>query len=102
MPEPNMTVRGMQQWRSTEAYAEYRRYRDDQKYSGYTRNVTDRALAVIRGEATPAQEEKVRNYIARAKGGYQSTGAGSRKFAGVAKNVAALRNWGYDPYDTYT
>ena len=91
----------MNQWMDTQAFAEYRRYRDAQEYSGYTRTVAERALAVIRGDAGAQRQRKVEGYLSRAVPQFRQTGAGSRKFAGVAKNVAALRNWGYDPYGTY-
>lgn len=101
MTQPNMTVRGMQRWMDSEAWAAYRRYRDRQRYRGYVRTVSERALAVIRGTATAQQEQKVEQYLSRAVPQFRATGAGEQQFAGVAANVCALRNWGYDPYGTY-
>lgn len=101
MTRPNMSTSGMRRWMQTKAFAEYRRYRDKQEYRGYTKTVAERALAVIQGSASARQEQKVEDYLSRSVAQYRQTGAGSRKFGGVAANVCALRNWGWDPHGTY-
>jgi hypothetical protein len=102
MRSPNMTPAGMREWRNSEAYAEYRRYRDAQRYDGYTDYVADRALEVIRGNASEYKREKVGGYIAR----HIKQSAGERRFGSgsdaVSAWTAALRNWGYDPTGKYT
>ncbi|MFB6088374.1 MAG: hypothetical protein ABEK36_01195 [Candidatus Aenigmatarchaeota archaeon] len=93
----NMTVGQIERWTNTQAYRDYRKYRDGQKYQGYTRNVVERAKSVARGTATKSQCEKVYSYLSRAKrinSGKRKFGKGRRK---VSANTAALRNWGYDP-----
>lgn len=99
--EMNMSASDLRDWQETEAYKEYAEYRDDQRYKGYTDSVVDRAVQVAKGEATERTAQKVHSFLERAKGQFDEDGAGSRKFSGTAKNVVALRNWGYDPYNEY-
>lgn len=100
--KPNMTVAGMRQWRNTEAYAEYKKYRDKQRYRGYTDYVADRALSVIQNDASEKARKKVTSYIAR----HKKQSAGRRKYGSgntaVSAHTAALRNWGYDSTGRYT
>jgi len=102
-----MTVSGMDAWTDTEAYRLYADYHDEEVYgagkaSSPIEHVVHRALHVIRNGEGSRYYDKVTGYNARALGQFEADGAGSRKFAGVAKNVCALRCWGYDPYYTYT
>jgi hypothetical protein len=55
----NMTVSDLQDWADTSAWAEYRRYRDRQRYSGYTRRVVERTMTVVRGDASERMVRKV-------------------------------------------
>lgn len=103
MPKPNMTAQGMKNWRNSEAYKEYREYHDDQEWADESvRQISNRALRVIKGEATEEEAEQVKNYISRAKeqdAGEPLYGEGRSK---VSARTAALRNWGYDPTGRYT
>jgi hypothetical protein len=93
----NMTVSDLRDWTDTSAWGEYRRYRDGQRYDGYTRNVVRRTMKVVRGEASQRSVEKVRQYLAR----HREQSAGERRFgdgrSAVSAHTAGLRNWGYDP-----
>ena len=107
MTEPNMTLRGMDRWTNTEAYRQYAEYHRSQVYgkgkaSAPVEEVVRRAREVIRHGDRSKHYGKVSGYLSRATAAYRKNGAGSRKFAGVAKNVCALRCWGYDPYYEYT
>jgi len=107
MTEPNMTLRGMVAWTESDAYSAYEAYHYDNVYkagkaSSPLSEVVRRARQVIRHGEASKHYEKVTGYNARAVAAYRSQGAGSRKFNGVAKNVCALRCWGFDPYYKYT
>lgn len=106
MTEPNMTLDGMDRWTNTDAYKEYAEYHADhiypEKASSPLSEVVRRAREVIRHGEASKHYEKVTGYNARALGSYKKHGAGSKKFSGVAKNVCALRCWGFDPNYTYT
>jgi len=98
---PNMSADSMREWRSSEAYHEYKEYRDAQKYYGYTYQVWTRALRVITDEAHEDDREKVHSYISRhtkQEAGKAKFGSGSKAVSG---HTAALRNWGYDPTGMY-
>lgn len=97
----NMTPASAREWQRSEAYQEYRHYRDEQKYAGYTGNVVDRAIRVYNGSASKQEAEKVYSYLNRAKGtegGEQKFGSGSKA---VSANSAAKRNWLYCPTGLY-
>lgn len=104
--EPNMTLDGMRRWLSTDAYAVYSDYHESNVYptqaSSKLSEVVRRARQVIRHGSASKHYDKVTGYLARAVAAYRENGAGSDTFGGVAKNVCALRCWGYDPYGTYT
>jgi len=107
MTEPNMTLEGMKRWMKTDAYQQYAEYHDEHVYgagkaSEPLSQVVHRAKEVIRHGENSKYYDKVTGYNSRALGSYEKHGAGSRKFDGVAKNICALRCWGYDPYGTYT
>jgi len=107
MTEPNMTLGGMDRWTNSEAYTQYAEYHAKHvhgkgKAASPVSEVVRRAREVIRHGENSKHHQKVTNYNARALGSYRKHGAGSRKFAGVAKNVCALRCWGFDPHGTYT
>lgn len=93
----NMTPRSARSWQETEAYNEYRRYRDGQRYSGYTDGVVDRAIRVYNGVASKQEAEKVYSYLSRTEGAE----AGDRRFGSgrskVSAETAAQRNWLRDP-----
>lgn len=107
MTEPNMTLSGMDAWTDTEAFKQYKEYHKEHVYgkgkaSKPLSQVVHRAREVIKHGENSKYYDKVTGYNSRALGSYKQHGAGSRKFDGVAKNVCALRCWGYDPYGTYT
>ena len=97
-----MTPEGMREWRDSEAFADYRKYRDAQRYDGYTDYVWRRALSVIEGEASDEIRRKVHGYNSRH---LKQNEAGERRFGSgrdaVSAWTAALRNWGYDPTGRY-
>lgn len=97
----NMTVRSLKRWRKSEAFRDYRRYRDGQMYSGYTDNVVDRAIRVLKGSARPSSCRKMKSFVKRHKkqsAGKKRFGSGGSK---ISAQTAALRNWGYDPTGKY-
>ena len=98
MTQPNMSLSGMRAWLQTEAFASYRTYRGSQTVS----TVTRRTLRVLSDDAGTQSQEKVERYLARAVAAYREQGAGQSKHNGVARNVCGLRNWGYDPYYSFT
>jgi len=100
--EQNMTARQIREFKDSAPFVEWRRRRDDARYSGYANTVIERAIAVANGTATENQAEKVNSYLSRAKAQFKQDGAGQTKLAGTAKNVVALRAWGYDPYGTFS
>lgn len=107
MTEPNMTLDGMTKWVNSDAFEAYAEYHDKHihgkgKAASSVDEVVRRARQVIRHGESSKHYSKVTGYNARALASYKKHGAGSRKFNGVAKNVCALRCWGYDPYGTYT
>lgn len=107
MTEPNMTLSAMQRWTDTEAYEQYAEYHAEYVYgkgkaSEPLSQVVHRARQVIQHGESSKYYDKVTGYNSRALGSYRKHGAGQRKFAGVSKNVCALRCWGYDPHGTYT
>ena len=105
MTLPNMTAEGMKEWKQTAAYKEYAEYHEKNVESSPDTSldqVTYRAVQVIRHGRSSKYSDKVESFIARAKGQYDKDGAGSTKFGGVAKNIIAMRNWGYDVYYVYT
>lgn len=107
MVEPNMTLEGMKRWTNSEAYKQYSDYHQKNVYGkdkadSKLSEVVRRARQVIMHGESSKHYQKVTGYNARAKASYEKHGAGSRKFDGIAKNVCALRCWGYDPYGTYT
>ena len=93
----NMTPSAIRRWQETQAYKEYRRYRDKKKYNGYTSRVVNRAVRVLRGRASEGSAEKMYQFINRHRG----QEGGERRFGSgrtaVSAHTAALRNWGYDP-----
>jgi hypothetical protein len=97
-----MDADDLREWADTKAFKSYKDYRDRQRYNGYTMDVLNRAIRVANGTATRSDRQKVASYLSRAKAAYRSDGAGSTTHAGTARNVVALRNWGYDPYGTYS
>jgi len=92
MVKPNMTVRAFEQWKKTDAYAQYRSYRGARTVD----KVVRRTKRVLRGTASDSDTEKLENYLARATKGP----AGERRFgegrSKISAKTAALRNWGYD------
>jgi hypothetical protein len=100
--EPNMSPAAIDRWTETKAYAQYRRYRDNQKYRGYTAKVVTRARRVAAGKASEGEREKVSRYLKRAI----KNGSGEKRFGfgatAVSANTAALRNWGFDPTGRFT
>lgn len=98
-----MTVSGMEAWRDTEAYKEYKEYHDKQDWASETvREISNRALRVIKGEASESERKKVNSYIAR----HSKQNAGEQRFGSgkgaVSAHTAGLRNWGYDPTGRFT
>jgi len=93
----NMTPSSARKWQRSEAYQEYRMYRDGQRYSGYTGRVVDRAIEVYKGRASKAEAQKVYQYLSRTKGAE----SGERRFGSgrtsVSAETAAQRNWLRDP-----
>ena len=92
----NMTPSAARKWQRTQAYQEYRNYRDGQRYQGYTDRVVDRAIKVYQGKASKEEAKKVYQYLSRSKGtesGEQKYGSGN---TAVSANTAAQRNWLYD------
>ncbi|MEF8939618.1 MAG: hypothetical protein V5A22_07205 [Salinivenus sp.] len=91
MTGPNMTVRGLERWTDTDAFAEYRLDRGHQTVDAVIR----RTKRVLRGQGRPGEREKVRQFIKR----HKRQSAGQRKYGSppVSAHTAALRNWGYDP-----
>lgn len=107
MVEPNMTLDGMDEWTDSDAYKQYEEYHTKNVYgagkaSSKLKTVVHRAREVIRHGENSKYYDKVTGYNARAKGSYEQHGAGSKKFDGVAKNIAAMRCWGLDVYYVYT
>lgn len=100
--QQNMSASALREFKRSSAFAEWRRQRDSQRYRGYADTVVDRAISVANGTATASQAKKVNSYLSRAKASYTQDGAGSTKLGGVARNVVALRAWGYDPYGTFS
>lgn len=98
----NMTPSAARKWQRSEAYQEYRIYRDDQRYHGYTDNVVERAIDVYKGRATKAEAQKVYQYLSRTNGAE----AGERKYGSgrtqVSAETAAQRNWLRDPASRYS
>lgn len=98
----NMTPSSARKWQRSEAYQEYRIYRDDQRYQGYTDSVVDRAIEVYKGRATKGEAQKVYQYLSRTKGAE----AGERKYGSgrsmVSAETAAQRNWLRDPSGRYS
>lgn len=89
----NMTPSAARKWQRTEAYQEYRRYRDRQRYRGYTDRVVDRAIKVYRRKASKEEAKKVYKYLNRTSGaesGERKFGSGSTAVSG---ETAAQRNW---------
>lgn len=88
-----MTVRGLDRWLDSEAYADYRARHD-------SRNVTivvQRTRRVLEGRATAGDRQKVESFINRMSAvdaGARVNGSGA---AAVSNRTAALRNWGRDP-----
>lgn len=97
----NMTPSSAREWQRSEAYQEYQRYRDGQRYSGYTDRVVDRAIQVYKGKASKAEAQKVYQYLSRTKGaeaGEQRFGSGRDA---VSAETSAQRNWLRDPAGRY-
>jgi hypothetical protein len=98
-----MSPEGMKEWRESEAYKDYKKYHDSQEWADETvREISNRALRVIKGEATEKEEEKVKNYLSRAseqEAGDRIYGKGRAK---ISARTAALRNWGLDPTGKYS
>lgn len=97
-----MTPASARKWQRSEAYQNYRIYRDDQRYQGYTDRVVDRAIEVYKGRATKAEAEKVYLYLKRTKGaeaGERKYGSGRTK---VSAETAAQRNWLRDRTGRYS
>jgi len=93
MTDPNMTVRQLEAWTETEAFAEYRADRGPNTVDAVVR----RTKRVLRGRASDEDVDKVRAFIKRHKAqtaGAKKYGSGPSK---VSAHTAALRNWGYDP-----
>lgn len=93
----NMTPAAARRWQKTKAYKDYKRYRDRQKYRGYTDRVVDRAVSVVRGEARPSTCLKMVKFIKR----HRKQSAGEKRFgeggSKVSAHTAGLRNWLFDP-----
>ena len=93
----NMTPSSARKWQQTKAYKEYKEYRDDTRYEGYTDSVVSRAVEVYRGNATKGEAQKVYQYLSRTRGAE----AGERRFGEgrtkVSAETAAQRNWLRDP-----
>lgn len=98
----NMTPSSARKWQQSEAYQDYRMYRDKERYNGYTEGVVDRAIKVYRGKASKSEAKKVYSYLKRTRGaeaGDKRFGSGNSK---VSAETAAQRNWLRDPSGRYT
>lgn len=96
-----MTPAQIRKWQQSKAYKDYRKYRDGQRYSGYTGNVVDRAIRVLKGSARPSDCLKMAKFIKRHRkqeSGEKRFGKGRSK---ISAHTAGLRNWGYDPTGKY-
>jgi len=93
----NMTPGSARKWQRSQAYKEYRRYRDGQRYNGYTDDVVERAIRVYRGRASKEDSRKVYSYLKRNRydeKGEARFGSGNTS---VSADTAADRNWLWDP-----
>jgi hypothetical protein len=105
MTEPNMTLDGLDEFLSSDAYGSYAEHHaENVEPEGHPSldRVVERTRDVIRNGRESPHYDTVTNYLARAKAQYARNGAGKEKHAGTARNVVALRTWGYDPYHTFT
>lgn len=96
--KPNMTLRQLNRWTNSQAFREYRRDHNPAQVA----EVLKRTRQYLQGNATPAEEQKVENFISRhsaQEAGRRVYGAGSAR---VSAQTAALRNWGYDPTGRYS
>jgi len=86
-----MTLTQFRRWTSSQAFREYKADHDGRQ----VREVVNRTERVLRGEASPAEVQKVENFIARMK----ANSAGERIYGSppVSAKTASLRNWGFDP-----
>jgi len=97
MTQPNMTLKGLDEWTKSEAYQDYRN-----DYDGDLMPVIRRTKRYLRGSASDSEREKVESFISRMKAqeaGERRYGSGS---SAVSARTAALRNWGFDPTGRYS
>lgn len=98
MPKPNMSPEAYQRWAETPAAKQWKRNRDQARYSGYVvRTIKPRTMAVLKGTASESDRQKVERFISRHKkqdAGQRILGSGQDR---VSKRTAALRWWGFDP-----
>jgi hypothetical protein len=93
-----MSVSDLEEWKSSDAYADYEEYHDRQDWADEDVSaIVARAKRVIKGSASEDDVEMVEHFIGR----HVKQDAGKRKYGSgrskVSAHTAALRNWGFDP-----